>query len=274
MLMTSVLHPADAGSRGGPGSAATDWPSIPVHVIALPDAEVRRRTMTSRLADAGIPFRFVDAFDGRAQRVPDVVDGVAVVRAPFTRDAAIACAVSHRLLQKEIAEGEADVALILEDDAELAPDFAQVVRGALAFDFDVLKLEGINLSRRRVTVGRIGERAVVVTSFPSCGSAAYLLTRAAARRLCGLPVIDQVPDLVFGDPRLRLRVLELDPFCVRQDDQTPSQLVGISNPTYVPQKQRSVQRLVQSFRRKLMIATLHGPMMLARLELQRVRHKT
>jgi GR25 family glycosyltransferase involved in LPS biosynthesis len=273
MLVTSGSHAAEADSRGSWRGAGSDRPFIPAYVISLPDAELRRRNMTSRLGDAGMPFRFIDAVDGRTQRIPDEVDGAAIVRTPFTRDAAIACAVSHRHLHKAIAEGESDIALILEDDAELAPDFAQVVRDALAFDFDVFKLEGINLARRRVTVGRVGQRAVIVTSFPSSGSAAYLLRRAAARRLCSLPVIDQVPDLVFGDPRLGLRVLELDPFCVRQDSETPSQIVGAANPTYLPQAQRSVRRLVQSFRRKMMIARLHGPMILIRLELQRMPRK-
>jgi GR25 family glycosyltransferase involved in LPS biosynthesis len=240
-------------------------------VISLPDAVERRRTMASRLAEAGIAFRFVDAVDGRKTRFPDVIDGARLVREPFDWETVIACMVSHRRVHRMIAEGDADMALVLEDDARLSPDFADVVREAMKLKFDVFKLEGVNLARRRLAVGRIGAYEVIVTSVPSVGSAAYMLRRPAARRMSSFPVIDHAPDLVFGDPRLGLRVLEMSPFCVRQDGETETQMRQLANPAYVPEKQRSIRRLVQSTRRKFLIAKLHGPATLLRLELQRIR---
>jgi GR25 family glycosyltransferase involved in LPS biosynthesis len=236
----------------------------------LADADVRRANMTSRLSAAGIPFRFVDAIDGRTRRVPDHIDGARIIREPFGAESAIACTASHRLVHRMIADGDAATALILEDDAKLDDDFSQVVQNALSFNFDIFKLEGVNVARRRITIGRIGHRQVIVTIFPTSGAAAYLVRREAARRICGLPVIDQVNDLIFGDPRLRLRVLELDPFCARQDGETESELNRFPNPSYVPQKIRGIRRLIISFKRKIMIATMYGPLVLVRFELQKV----
>jgi GR25 family glycosyltransferase involved in LPS biosynthesis len=251
-------------------AAAPDQTFIPVYVISLPDAEVRRRNMTTRLGSAGIPFKFFDAPYGRTRQIPEHVDGAVIVRDPFRTESEIACTLSHRHVHRMIAEADADAALIFEDDARLPEDFVQIVRSALSFDFDVFKFEGTNASKRRVTIGRIGSYEVVVSSVPSMGAAAYLVRREAARRICSLPVIDQINDALFGDPRLRLRVLEMAPFCVQPDNETPTQLRERPIASYVPPKRHSVRRFVQSVRRKAMIGRVHGPGILARLEFQRI----
>lgn len=243
---------------------------IPTFVISLADAEVRRRNMAARLAAAGIPFRFVDAVDGRTSRLPDTIDGARIVRTLFSTEAGVACAASHRLLHRTIAEGDADAVLILEDDASIADDFADVVEKALAFDFDVFKLEGINASKRRITVGCVGRYDVIITNRPSVGSAAYLLRREAARRICRLPALDQASDYVFQDTRLRLRVLEMNPFCAWQDDATNTQLGHSPNRAYVPENQWSPRRMIESVKRKAAIASIYGPKTFARLEFQRI----
>jgi len=227
--------------------------------------------MTLRLEAVGIPFTFVDALYGRTVPIPDILDGARVVRSRFKTESGLGCTVSHRLLHRVIADGEAETALILEDDASIPEDFADVIEQALAFDFDVFKLEGVNTSRRRITVGRVGRYEVIITSRPSVGSAAYLLRRDAARRICSLPVIDQGSDYVFQDPRLLLRVLEMDPFCVQQDSATGTQLEHLPNQTYTARSEWSFRRLVESTERKLLMGRIYGPMMLARFELQRLR---
>jgi glycosyl transferase family 25 len=243
---------------------------IPTYVISLADAEARRRNMTARLAAAGVPFRFFDAVDGRAQRLPDTIDGARVVRTLFETEAMLACTASHRLLHRIIADGDAETALILEDDATIPDDLVGVVEQALALDFDVFKLEGINVSKRRITVGHVGRYDVIITSRPSVGSAAYLLRRNAARRICSLPVIDQTSDSVFQDTRLRLRVLEMNPFCIEQDGATGTQLVHLPNRTFVPENQWSIGRLITSVKRKAILASIYGPRIFARLEFQRI----
>jgi GR25 family glycosyltransferase involved in LPS biosynthesis len=258
--------PLDSANAVADGSA-----SIPVYVISLPDAAIRRRNMVARFSAAGMAFRFVDAVDGRTVPVADTFDGARIVRQPFGYESEIACTVSHRLVHRMIANGDADTALVLEDDAELAEDFPEVVQRALSFRFDIFKLEGFNLAYRRVTIGRIGQYNVIVTILPSQGAAAYLIRREAARRICSLDVIDQVADLVFADPRLRLRVLEIEPFCARQDNETASTLKSLPIASYAPPERRRAEWLSQSTRRKLAIARAHGPLVLLRLELRRIR---
>jgi GR25 family glycosyltransferase involved in LPS biosynthesis len=226
--------------------------------------------MAARLAAARIPFRFVDAVDGRTHRLPDTIDGARIVRTLFSTEAGVACAASHRLLHRAIAEGDADTALILEDDALIADDFADVVERALAFDFDVFKLEGINPSKRRIAVGSVGRYDVIITNRTSVGSAAYLLRRDAARRICRLPTLDQASDYVFQDTRLRLRVLEMDPFCAWQDPATNTQLSHSPNRAYVPENQWALRRMIESVKRKAAIASIYGPKTFARLEFQRI----
>ena len=243
---------------------------VPAHVISLADAEDRRRNMTARLAAVGLPFEFVDAVDGRTRRLPDTIDGARVVHTLFRTEAALACTVSHRLLHRRIAEGDAETVLILEDDATIPEDFVEVVEQALGLEFDVFKLEGINASKRRITIGRVGRYDVVITNRVSVGSAAYLLRRAAARRICSLPVIDQTSDYVFQDTRLRLRVLEMNPFCVEQDGATATQIFHLPNQSYRAENQWSPRRMFVSVKRKAMLASIYGPAVLARLEFQRI----
>jgi GR25 family glycosyltransferase involved in LPS biosynthesis len=243
---------------------------IPAYVISLADAEARRRNMTARLAAVGLPFHFFDAVDGRARRLPDLIDGARVVRTPFGTEAALACTASHRLLHRMIAESAAETTLVLEDDATIPEDFVEVIEQALDLDFDVFKLEGINVSKRRITVGRVGRHDVIITNRPSVGSAAYLLRRDAARRICSLPVIDQTSDYVFQDTRLRLRVLEMNPFCVQQDGATDTQILHQPNLTYVAENEWSIRRWIGSLKRKAVLASIYGPAVLARLEFQRI----
>jgi GR25 family glycosyltransferase involved in LPS biosynthesis len=244
---------------------------IPTYVISLADSAARRRSMTSQLTAAGVPFQFFDCVDGRTQRVPDCIDGARVVRERFNTEGALACTATHRLLHRMIAEGASETVVILEDDAIIPRDFREIVEKALAFDFDAFKLEGVNASKRRITVGHVGPYEVIITIRPAVGSAGYILRRNAARRICSLPVLDWTCDYIFQDPRLRLRVLEMNPYCVRQDEAMESQMPqSPRNPDYVPQSKRSIARLVESFRRKAVIASIYGPATLARLEFQRI----
>src|SRR6266702_942962 len=111
---------------------------IPVYVISLRDSEVRRRSITARLGALGIPFQFVDAIDGRTQRLPDTFDGARVVRDAFWGEPVLACTMTHRM----IAEGESALALIFEDDADPSPDFLEALALARTLRFDVIKFEG------------------------------------------------------------------------------------------------------------------------------------
>jgi Glycosyltransferase family 25 (LPS biosynthesis protein) len=244
--------------------------NLPAYVVSLRDAQERRRNMAARLAAAGIAFRFVDAIDGRSQRLPDVFDGARVVRQGFYSESALGAAMSHRLVHRMIADGESDLALVLEDDAKLAPDIIEVLAAAPSLEFDLLKLEG-GPRRRRTVVGRIGRYSLIIGMMPSMGAAAYLIRRSAAARFCALPVLDQEIDSAFGDFRLSLRVLELDPYAVIQDRETPT-LVSFQQ--YPPGFRRGLNfwgRLALPWRKRGRVLRLHGIRVALALELQKFR---
>ena len=253
-----------------PEPGSTIGIELPVYVISLADAEERRRNMTARLAAAGIPFRFIDAIDGRSQRLPDVFDGARVVRTGFYSESALGAAMSHRHVHRMIAEGRSDVALVLEDDAKLAPDIADVLAPAPLLDFDLLKLEG-GPRRRRAVVGRIGRYAVIVGMTPSMGAAGYLIRRAAAARFCSLPVLDQEIDSAFNDFRLSLRVLELDPYAVVQDRETETLVSFQQYPGGFRRKPSFWERLALPLRKRWRVLRLYGPRVALALELQKFR---
>ncbi len=234
---------------------------IPAYVISLRDSEVRRRNMTERLGALGIPFQFVDAIDGRTQRLPDVFDGARVDRRGFWGESALACAMSHRRVHRMIAERRHDVALVLEDDAKPSDFFPVALSRVIRLcEFDVFKLEG-SPHRRTVSLGRIAPGySVVVGMTPSMGAAAYLLTKDAAERLCALRVLDQMTDEAFGDPRLALRVLELEPYAAAQDQETPTMVNLQSYGPKPAQFRRTIlQRLGYSLRKRARLVSAYGP---------------
>ena len=242
---------------------------LPTFVISLPDARVRRANMTERLGALGIGFRFVDAIDGRTERPPDKFDGARIVRTGFSSEAAIGCALSHRAVHRMIADSADEWSLVLEDDVAMAPDFREAVSCAMALRCDVVKLEGSSRAVRRLRVGRLGERSIMVGLLPSINSAAYLIRREAAVRFCALTDIDQPIDLAFGDPRLKFRVFDLEPFPAFQDRHTPSEIA--LQPRAQPRHLQSWRKkaFVSSLRR-LRIARVYGIGVALRFELQRL----
>jgi len=246
--------------NGERSSVAAGTNNIPVYVISLADAEIRRRNMADRLGSLGIQFSFVDATDGR-RALPDRIGDTRIVREAFDTEQAVARSVSHRLVHRMIADGDGDLALVLEDDAKPAEDFSTVLADVATFEFDVLKLEGGEYDRRRVRIGNVGGYAVIVRRTPSRGSTAYLIRRSAAARLCSLPVIDRSVDASFDDPKLLLRVLELEPFPVVQE---------VPRYTFKPgPRPAKLEKFLRSVRRRERLIRLHGLRVALALDLQR-----
>jgi len=244
---------------------------IPVYVISLKNSETRRRNMTERLGAVGIPFQFVDAIDGRTQRLPDVFDGSRVVRDGFQSEAEIACAMSHRLVHRLIMDGDSELALIFEDDAGPSPDFPEALALAKRLRFDILKFEG-GAWGRRARIGTIGKFAVMAGT-PSLGSAAYLIHRSAATRFCTLPVVDKPIDVAFGDLRLQLRVLDLEPYPVKQD-RLPTQTALQPLPRALAPPLGGLTRLVLSVRKRAMFVRLYGLRAAIKMDLARITGNT
>lgn len=113
---------------------------IAVYVISLPAATERRRSITGHLDQLGISFELVDGIDGRKLSPDERVR----VCAPGTEltPGMIGCTLSHTLAWQRFIDSKRPVALILEDDARLAPEVATLVReGVDAEAFDICFLD-------------------------------------------------------------------------------------------------------------------------------------
>ncbi len=250
--------------------------SIPVYVISLADAHARRANMTARLAALGIPFQFVDAIDGRTQRLPDRFDGARVDRDQIESEGSVGCAMTHRLVHRIIVDGGIDLALIMEDDLNLSGDFAQILTETGDLDFDILKLEG-SPGIRHIFIGECGQHRLSVGAYrPSTGVAAYLIRRSAAERFCHLPVIDQPTDMILGDSRLALRVLELTPYPAVQDRNTFAGMVCVAQPYAIrsPPRPSAIQRLVRTAKRRRARLRAYGWRITMAMELARFTEST
>jgi len=134
----------------------------------------------------------------------------------------------------------------------------------------VFKLEGGRLGRC-VKVGAIRQRySVVIGGAPSMGAAAYLMTKPAARRCCSVP-LDRAADEIFGDFRLNLKVLEVVPFPVTQDRETPT-MVNLQSYGPPPRQFRRslVAKLVHSLHKRVRLVRAHGLRIVLAIEMRRL----
>ena len=99
--------------------------------INLARAADRRRNMERQLAAFGLDFERLEATDGQNISTADRALANDEKRRWITpyplSDNEIGCWLSHRRALQRIAEGEDAMAVVIEDDAELTPDFPQVI---------------------------------------------------------------------------------------------------------------------------------------------------
>jgi glycosyl transferase family 25 len=129
---------------------------------------------------------------------------------------------SHlRALARFLADG-CEFGLILEDDAELAPDLSQVIAGAIAHasEWDLVSMGGFRSGGRRpaVHIAELGNYDLVASLNPCAGLAAYLVTRHAAERLIArsCDVVEPFDNYVHSPWRHGLRLVDVAPFPARQ----------------------------------------------------------
>lgn len=110
-------------------------------IINMDSATKRMDHMAHQCEERGIPFMRVSAIDGSKVK-RHVLDEVAT---PFCKrtctNSMIGCALSHMRVWKAVLQGGYDRVLVMEDDADLVPDFKERLQQALhdvPADFDVL----------------------------------------------------------------------------------------------------------------------------------------
>ncbi len=103
-----------------------------VYVINLMTSHDRREYIVSQLARARVTdYRIVPGTDGRSVDPNDagIVDqDVRAVTGDWLRGGAVACALSHLAVYRQVLKDGADYAVVLEDDAVLPSDFQGIAR--------------------------------------------------------------------------------------------------------------------------------------------------
>lgn len=164
--------------------------SIPIHVLSLIHATDRRESISREFSGHGLEFSFFDAIDGADITDADFhrhYDGHLNARnfkRPLSRGE-VACALGHRAIWREIAGGDAPVALVCEDDTLLAPEIGDFLRSVTAsaesFANVMVKLD--SPARNGEIVGRLAGIDLVLTRRLPAHTTGYLLGRNAAATL-------------------------------------------------------------------------------------------
>jgi len=170
-----------------------------VFVINLPRSLERREHVSAQLTAQGIPFSIHPAVDARElceESVREMLGEVALRPQPFLGRrltlGEIACGLSHLTLYRRLLREGIEAAVLLEDDVDLAPSFAAVLRGLVSAGRFEMVLLGHHSARHGYSVGAetsLARRALHpahavarVCEF-AMGAYAYLVTRSALAKL-------------------------------------------------------------------------------------------
>ena len=198
---------------------------LPIYVISLKASTSRRRAMTARMAALGLDFSFIDGVIGKdvpaAQRAALLSDRRRHYLGAPLSDGALGCLMSHRRAWEVIRDTKADAAIILEDDADLAPEVLDVLPriATLKGRFDLINLHHTS-GRPLVDVARISPtHALTITRYVSIGAIGYVVSRTAAEKLLdvSVPGIFEVDVLMNRWWEHGLKTLVLTPPVVQED---------------------------------------------------------
>lgn len=165
--------------------------SLPIHCLSPPRLANRRASITRQLDDIGADYVLHDGIDRIMANENEVRGHFGLPEVPATLGD-MCCTLGHLAIWSDIARGAGDAAVVLEDDAVLGTAFTETMgawtaAAMRAADIGVLKIEawagpGKNRSApfgRPIDI----EAGLYRLAGPFMGSAAYIVTREAARAL-------------------------------------------------------------------------------------------
>ena len=174
------------------------YPQLPCFIINLTTAYERRAAMSRRLAEQRIDATWIDAVDGRGVDHQALLARADMQRATrhhgSLKPAEIACVLSHLQVYRRMAAERLPLALVLEDDVILTDDaptlLASCGTGAIATGLRAGEAAVVLLTHVkrgwRARARPIGTRELVPIAGPAWLASGYVLTLAAAERLCAL----------------------------------------------------------------------------------------
>jgi glycosyl transferase family 25 len=197
-------------------------PEIPIYVINLARDTERLQYLEALFSRHELSFERIEAVDGRrlselqGPEIRPVRISPRVPRGLLFKDQGLT--MSHRKAALRMLASGAQVACIMEDDADFGPSFPRLL-AMLASDqpADIVKLEGIGTVRRVVPVGVFADRTLAVTANPVMGAAAYLVTRHGAQSIIELTeTVGEPFDNVLANVTGSATLVHLLPYPVHQ----------------------------------------------------------
>ena len=228
---------------------------MPIYVIALKSSTERRRIMTERLGALDLDFTFIDGVVGRelsAETLAEITSPKRQYHLPMPiSNGAVGGGLSHLKVWESIAQGDAPMALILEDDAELTPEMIPIMQrlARLGDKIDIVNLH-FRGGRVLVDVAQLSERHRLTSCrYNSIGAESYVITNSAAARLVELyrPIVFEVDLFLNRWWDHGLHILTINPPVVREDTSPTTIGYPSKNPEWPDD--RFIHRLARRFNR-------------------------
>jgi glycosyl transferase family 25 len=201
---------------------------IPVLIINLARARERRTKMESALGALGVRFSILPAVDG-SQLSPEIWTKLQVQRClrDYGRELSaneVGCVASYLKVLKSIADGPDPYVCVLEDDALPTPMFPLALSRRWLNSlprFDILRLVSQPYRLRKspyVSVASLERHDVVAPVHAGFLATGQVITRDSATRLLArlVPVTAPIDNMLYRDPVIPLRVLEMRPGVVAE----------------------------------------------------------
>jgi glycosyl transferase family 25 len=208
----------------------------PLYVINLDRDQERMATLDAHLRARGVDFVRVPAVLGK--EVPDwekLVDQKLYAirnRRPSPRAGEIGCTLSHLKVLEVFLQTNEPWCVVLEDDVELRPDYAEVLQAlGEQDDWDLVKLfsfhHGLPIRKRRLG----GAHHLVVHLTRTTSSAAYAVNRRGAEALLKsmMPITEQVDHALDRPWETGLRIRGIRPMPVTLSADALTSTIGYAD---------------------------------------------
>jgi len=162
---------------------------VEVFVLSLPDAGPRRAPLLESLERQGVGYEVVPGVAGETlAQYDEQIDWHLALRTlgePLLPGEA-GCALGHRSIYQRMREANVERAVILEDDAVLAPDFGELLKTLDASPEDMVLLHhcySFTFPWSRLRRRHHGRYKLLPATRTPCSTVGYYLTLRAAQRL-------------------------------------------------------------------------------------------
>ncbi len=210
--------------------------NLPLHVISLPGSNERQAFIAGQLEGQGLPFSWLDGVNGRALDAAEKALLYSEEKAVRQGGRALSpgevgCALSHLKAYRTFLDSGAELALVLEDDAALRPDFRSMLEGVVqAVDWqetDLLLLSHVQKYTEWGARPLVGDLRLVhtVTAYNGNG---YLITRRGAEALLRelQPVFVPADSWNYLRKRGVLRIRAVIPYLVNHSTLSVDSVIG------------------------------------------------